>query len=68
MRRSEIFPILITDTQRPRKHELSSVLYLKKEADMAKKFKDAKKTGLLVGFVMNLIALLIIAILMGGLL
>ena len=30
---------------------------------MAKKIKDAKKTGLLVGFVMNLIALLIIAIL-----
>lgn len=35
---------------------------------MAKKIKDAKKTGLLVGFVMNLIAILIIAILMGGLL
>lgn len=35
---------------------------------MATKVKNAEKTGLIVGICMNLIALLIIAILMGGLL
>lgn len=34
---------------------------------MVRKLKNAEKTGLIVGFCMNVLAIIIIAVLMGGL-